>query len=460
MSRVEMNIKTPMLTVEQVRRRFGDPQPTKHTGRRCFTGAITKLEKAVRRTSISDQQTEELSFNDLPYGIKRKIFEMVQSSPGWVHITLEDGQLVAFDGSSREVYINREWYQSHVFRQGLIRSDQFGLFKRSFLNLNPLRRVKPSVNRFSILMNEKNMISSVKMSSDWVFFDGKGITDFQDPGGALPYSMADTRYAVFRMEDLFERINRTEDGEEGADFVLARGSRVEDLVIVLGELRKDVKPDKMGVIRAYRVENVNKEMGKLAEIYPAGEGYSPSENYMMGDITKAWSRTIVRRRQRQHAWLESPDGRQWLSYPFHDKTNTISRWLATEEGHKWLDSKGSEFLASESGWWWLASALGHPWLESQQGLQWLDTEGLWFLKSPQALLWADIGAPSDKFQKTWSTTSAGMAWAFKNCPEGVPPKLPRQPTGKLPRNLFVDQSFGNINFRGWSFVRCRYEDTA
>ncbi|KAI1460955.1 hypothetical protein F4805DRAFT_350840 [Annulohypoxylon moriforme] len=467
MSRMDIDTKNLMLTAEQVRQRFGElmsrPKLKRHKSIQYLTNAMTQLEKAVQKTRIPAQNPRDFCFNDLPHDIKRRIFEMVQSSPGWTHLLVEKGRLIGFDGSCQKVYVNGDWYQFPTLRQELSQNVRFKQFKSAF-NITPLKRTNSSISRSSSLNSKGRYVSRARMSSGWVFFDGKEvmkeIMNFQNPARNLPCSITEIQSAVFRMEDIFDGIKRTADKDEGADFILAKGSRIEDLVILLREFRKEVPPEKMEVIKSYRVGNFDSEMYKIAELYPDDADYSQSENYMMGHITKAWSRTVVRRRRRQHAWLESPEGRQWLSYPFHDESNTISRWLATDEGHKWLDSKGSEFLASESGWWWLASDLGYPWLESQQGLHWLDTEGMWFLSSPQALLWASSSASSGKGQKAWFGTSIGMTWASKNCPRDVPPELPQRPTGKLPKDSLIDQSFNNIDFRGWSFVKCRYGKTA
>ncbi|KAI1206231.1 uncharacterized protein F4807DRAFT_440403 [Annulohypoxylon truncatum] len=106
-------------------------EPKKVKSRQYFTDAMAKLEKAIQKMRISDRTTKGFSFNDLPDNIKQNIFEMVQSSPGWVHLIFEKGQLVGFDGGSREIYVNREWNQSPILRRGLSRSDQFNQLKNA-----------------------------------------------------------------------------------------------------------------------------------------------------------------------------------------------------------------------------------------------------------------------------------------------------------------------------------------
>ncbi|KAI0900728.1 hypothetical protein F4806DRAFT_166640 [Annulohypoxylon nitens] len=458
MSRIGVGIGNPMLTADQVRQRFGEPKHKKSKSMQYFTEAMAKIEKAVRRTSLPIQDTSSFVFNDLPSNVRQNIFKMVQASPSWVNLIYQKRQLVGIEGGSQEIYVNREWYQSPILRQGLSRSDQFDQLNNSSPTVNSPKRGGPLSKRTS-MSRDRRTAPPVRVSTDWIFFNGRVPMNFHLLTEPLPFNVAEIRTVVFRVERLFYCIQRGTEGGEGSDFMLAKGSHVEDFVILLRDFRKEVPPEKLVVVRTYQVENVDEEIDEEIDetklTCPDGGDLSRSESYMMARITKAWSRAVVSRRERQYAWLESPDGRQWLSYSHHGETNTISKWLATEEGHKWLGSNGSEFLASESGWWWLASDLGFPWLETQQGLQWLDTEGMWFLSSPQALLWVNTGISSGKVHKAWFETSAGMTWASKICPQGVPPNPPQRPTGHLPRDSFIDQSFNNINFRGWKFVKCK-----
>ncbi|KAI2467772.1 hypothetical protein F4781DRAFT_444020 [Annulohypoxylon bovei var. microspora] len=470
----------PMLTATQVRLEFGDPEPRKTEDGQRFANAITKLANSIRQVRLGSKNKGGFPFNNLPYDIKYIIFEMVRSSPGWAHFKFERGQIVEFDGGNQEIYVNREWYQSPVLRQGLSQSNYVnkmnktvGLLASSTLglvvtdrkSLKTLKRAEVLGDRpFCFEVKYKVKSPPVRKRLDWFFFDGNAYMDTLNPLWPMPRSMFEIRTCVFKIDEVFKRIKRVLDSEEGKGFILDKRSKIENLVILLGEFRKQVSPSKMRQIRAYQVEDIYGEFSLSMNFYPSGADYSMSENYMMGVITQAWSKTICARRRKQRAWLESSAGRDWISHPVHDTNNIISKWLGTKEGHKWLKLKDYEFLASESGWWWLASDFGYPWLESQDGLQWLNTKaGVCFLDSPQALAWANTGTYSTsrgpRVQKTWFGTAAGRTWEHNNCPYGVPPDPPQRPTGQPHIDLIVPRCFNNINFKGWSFVKCPSGDT-
>ncbi|KAI0843538.1 hypothetical protein F5Y06DRAFT_302681 [Hypoxylon sp. FL0890] len=486
----------PGFSARSVRWAFYDPEPKPAKEESRFKTAMVALKEVIPPTRKSDSQqgvyaareAEGPTFDELPLELKSVIFNIVQSTPSWIHLTLKRGRLVKFEGANQEIYVNKEWHQSSELRQGLSRIDpniaskgiMRAFAKRLFRSSTSREKNDPDIPEevisgdppYPIVLKHKIRTPRVRREVDWFFFDS--ILDKRGRRRVWPichhFDFIHITHCVFRLDHVYEMIYCEPLRENPFPyFIWSRMSHIEELVILVGEFRKEVPPSNMKHIRAFWVEELREEINKLKIDY--GQDVSDSDNYMMGYITEFWASAFLTKRRQRNEWLDSDDGKRWLAYEVHDEDNRISTWLACPEGYKWLDSHGSEFLASESGRWWLASDLGYPWLETEKGTQWLGSEGgREFLDSPQALLWANTSTyePSQltplgrQVRKNWFKTPAGREWEFSHCPDGNPPDPPQRPQRESnpPPDERIAFCFTNINFRGWRYVICPHEGDA
>ncbi|OTA91733.1 hypothetical protein M434DRAFT_388357 [Hypoxylon sp. CO27-5] len=481
----------PGRTARSVRWAFYDPEPKHPTEENCLKKAIATLMKIILPKGKGNpqevdnaQDTKRPSFSELPFDIKFAIFEMIQSTPSWIHIKFKDWKPVSLDAGNQEIYVNREWYRVPKLRQGLSRIDpnigaQGTVRELAKLVLNSTtsngknhRNAKENANTdppFRIKMKHRTITPRVRREVDWFFFDG--FVDMRPQSWVWPmcYSLYQIRNCVFTLDHLYEMTHGHSRGDPPPYFIWPTRSRIEELIIIVGEFRKEVPPSHMKQVRAFWVDELSEEIDMLEIDY--GRDVSDSDNYMMGYITEQWSRAWLTKRTKRYKWFDTSSGKRWLAYPIHDENNTISKWLASPEGYRWLDSHGSEFLVSESGRWWLVSDFGYPWLESERGTEWLGTEaGKEFLESPQALVWVNIGTykPSPltplgtQVRKSWFETPEGREWEFSHCPNGNPPTPPERPQRRA--HLLPDERvpvfFTNISFRGWRYVICPRDGAA
>ncbi|KAI1418027.1 hypothetical protein F5Y13DRAFT_199135 [Hypoxylon sp. FL1857] len=452
--------------------------------------AMAALKKIVARGKKSDsqqgvsatQEAEGLTFDKLPFDIKAAIFETVQSTPNWVHIKFKRGMPVKVDAGNQEINVNKEWHQVPKLRQGLsgvyLKNDTalrtltkriLGFFIRDYKSYPDLFAEYSDEHPFHVCLKHKVVTPRVRRLIDWFFFDGIMSMKPRIRVARMCWDFCHIRTCVLTLDHLYEMISLSW-RDPAPWFIWPHQSIIEELVIIVGEFRKEVLPLNMKQIRAFWVDDLTNQIDRLKIDY--GQDISNSDNYMMGCVTEALTSAILRKRTNRNAWLGSSAGRQRLAYKVHDESNRISKWLACAEGNKWLESFGCKFLASESGRWWLASDLGYPWLETERGMQWLDTEaGRRFLDSPQALLWAntDTYQPSyltplgTQVRKNWFKTPAGGEWKFSHCPNGNPPTPPQRPqreSNPPPDDESIPSYFINANFRGWRYVVCPREDAA
>ncbi|KAI2631814.1 hypothetical protein GGR54DRAFT_581117 [Hypoxylon sp. NC1633] len=488
-------IRKPGKTAKSVRWALDDPQPKtrEHLRRHGFKHAMAQLEKIVRgRKQSTPQHTlappnasqTGVTFNAMPNEIQRMIFEMVNESPSWVHLRFRRGKLVGFTGAAnQELLVNHQWYSDQQLRRGISGTPLVGNSKQEKeamqkhlreLLFKDRKRVRELHDEqsweelpFFIELKGRIHTPSVKRRTDWFLFDGLVTTDPKNEMWPMPYNMYEIRTCVFMLDDIYEGARSTRNPP--LKFLWPTISHIEELVIVVGQFRKEVLPSQMEEIKAYQADDLP-VIGK--EKIDFGKNISNSENYMMNFITRVLKGGLSAKYRRRLEWLRTQEGMTWLGYPVHDKYNMISKWIATVEGNKWLETDiGLHFLRSQSGWWWLASDVGHPWLESEPGMDWLGTEdGKEFLESEQAILWLNIGTyePSKldplgtQVSKAWFETPGGRAWKFENCPNGNPPSSPPQaPTREAhPEPMErIPSYFINYNFRSWRFVMCpRGED--
>ncbi|KAI0142296.1 hypothetical protein F4776DRAFT_676234 [Hypoxylon sp. NC0597] len=482
----------PGRTARSVRWAFYDPEPKPPIKESYLKNAAATLKKTVLRKGKANpqeeidaaQDTKGRSFNDLPFDMRLAVFKMIQSTPSWIHIKFKNWKPVRIDASNQEIYVNREWYEIPELRQGLSRIDPNvgaggtvrALTKHILRSLISDRTKHRDAEEdaggdppFRIKLKHRTITPRVRREIDWFFFDG--FVDMRPVSWVWPmcYSLYQIRKCVFKLDHLYEMIGQRSWSDPPPYFIWPNQSRIEELIIIVGEFRKEVQPSQMKQVRAFWVDDLSEEIDRLKIDY--GQDVSESDNYMMGCITEFWSSAVLAKRAQRYGWLDTPSGRQWLAYQIHDENNKISKWLASPEGYRWLHSHGSRFLASESGRWWLVSDFGHPWLESDLGTEWLDTKaGKEFLKSPQALVWANIGTyePSEftplgtQVRKSWFKTPAGREWQFSHCPNGNPPKCPERPQRQSHPgpDERVPIYFTNISFRGWRYVICPRDGAA
>ncbi|KAI1139977.1 hypothetical protein F5Y05DRAFT_424780 [Hypoxylon sp. FL0543] len=490
----QWHCRYPGFTARSVRWAFYEPEPKPATEVSRLKKAIVALKKIVPRTRKSNaqegvttaQESKSFKFDKLPFELKSAIFDMIQLTPSWIHFTFKSGKLAEFEGGNQEIYVNKEWYRVPKLRQGLSRinakpkAKEFvrAFTKRILRSLRIDEKSHPDVTEeevngdppFCFKLKQRTISPRVRRRVDWFFFDG--IVDMRPLNSTwpMPYDFYTIRHCVVRLDHLYEMVRSNDwGGILPPYFIWPDKSQVEELIILVGEFRKEVPPSNMKQIRAFWEDELTEKIGRLAIDY--GQDIPNSDNFMMGYITECWSVAILTKRKHRYDWLKTMNGKQWLAYKVHDEKNNKSKWLACPEGHRWLDSDGSEFLASESGWWWLASDLGYPWLDTERGTRWLDTkDGGRFLDSPQALLWANIGTydPSEltplgtQVRKSWCKTPAGREWEFSHCPNGnppIPPQRPQRASHTLPDGK-VPVFFINISFRGWRYVMCPHDGPA
>ncbi|OTB04233.1 hypothetical protein M426DRAFT_23098 [Hypoxylon sp. CI-4A] len=477
-------------TAKQVRKAYLEPE-LKHLsmGENKLKNAMGKMNKivsgatrATSKSTVSSQGTGSLTFDNLPYDVKSVIFRMVHSMPGWVHLKFKGDELNKLSAGNQEIYVNREWHQAPELRPGLSyisrrRSKSTGQITvltcvipapiTNMISDHALQKGNPTSGSPFINRHTGSAAIPIKKQIDWFFFDGPDMTHSYMK--CMWYSMSTiygARTCVFRLEDIYDCI-RHNDGRRrqnpAPSMAWSMRSKLEELVILVGEFRKDVLPSKMKEIKAFWADELSESINREAIDY--GKDISNAENCMMGYVTEKWSLAITQKRADREKWLDNAEGKQVLAYEVHGHHNKLSEFLSTLEGHRWINSKGSSFLASESGWWWLASELGYPWLETKEGVRWLGTgDGKDFLESPQALAWANTSTrePSEidplgtQVQKAWFETGPGQKWKHENCPSGNPPNPPERPLDlpapniQLPRDPFAV----NHNFRGWRYVKC------
>ncbi|KAI4868853.1 hypothetical protein F4820DRAFT_408945 [Hypoxylon rubiginosum] len=400
---------------------------------------------------------------------------MVRSSPGWVHFKIKEGKFVSFNGNNREIYVNREWYQSTRLRQGLSCNQNLDL-RLLGDHLSPKakkRRENWGDKVFQVELNP-GKTPSVRRQVDWFFFDGTANVD-----SSYPY-LHEIRTCVVRLSDLYDAIPGDNEHTTGdllaPQFVWHELSKLEELVILVGEYRKGVQPEDMIEIGSFQINDIPDDgdndddyISKLDKIEnPNSKDLNVfrSDNYMMEVISAHLMRREQQRRMIRRGFLDSLEGKQWLANGTPTWWLIFSKWVATQDGDNWLSSKGSEFLSSTTGHWWLSSEYGHPWLETESGIWWLGTQNAeTFLDSGWALVWAKTGARKPKstrgmgrqVRKAWFDTAAGHEWKIAHCPNGNPPKQPVLELESGPRpqrlnNYPVAAFHRNFRFRGWRFV--------
>ncbi|KAI2634100.1 hypothetical protein GGS26DRAFT_597616 [Hypomontagnella submonticulosa] len=482
-------------TADSVRRRFGEPasQPRNPNFRpksrvpmkgHSFRQSMTELGAMV------DKKGKSLSFDRLPYDIKHSIFEVLQSMPSWIHFRMAPGEsygsarLVDFKGSTQEIHANKEWYEARSLRRGLSRMDYSGpttLGAIAAETLNILVARKPTLEQmrdrhwgmdspFHIQLKRKVKTPLVKRRIDWFFFDGP--LDVLNSGQRELWrdfqGILSIRTCVFRLDNIYEAIHlwldsvayNTLAGNMPPSFVWDRDSQVEEIVILVGEFRPDVKPSEMEEIASFRIEEFpgygtgesfwtfNRKFDRIPTEIPLFR----SQTFMMEHVSGRLKMAIYDAQEERYKWLNSDRGLLWLTYVVHDWKNPVSAWLDSLEGHMWLQSHGSQFLASESGRWWLASDYGYPWLETKTGNDWLATEpGNWFINSTQALHWANR-------KPSWLRTSRGQKWHSHQFHSGALQNLPAPPQEAQyppPRQAVPPGAFSmNHRLLSWRFVMC------
>ncbi|KAI1396878.1 hypothetical protein F4819DRAFT_499923 [Hypoxylon fuscum] len=441
---------------------------------------MAHLERHIGRhrqpSSSGQAESTGLTFDKLPYDVKHAIFEMAQSLPSWVHFKFSHGHLVEVNEVHQEIYVNREWYQAPELRQGLsrhrepryrLRDVAKELFELLFRDRNIVRALQVPRNLgdkpFYVHLKRRVKTPSVKRRIDWFFFDG---TVTAQAGITHAHQI---RTCVFRLDALYDYMQHYYRKATPPKFIWNEASHVEELVILVGEFRKEVQPSEMREIAAFWIDDFPEHQRHIARVTIQKPDDMPShvfshQEYMMEQYSNHLLYDIYKHRRERFAWLASELGKGWLTHKVHDKHNIISRWLASSEGQMWLWSHGAAFLASRSGWWWLASAHGYPTLETEKGIHWLSSLAAWeFLRSEQALLWANTGtyrshiaALGTQVDKAWFRTRAGGEWKYAHCPDGRPPTPPRRPRGhgldparQIPKCFYLD-----FRFRGWRFVMC------
>ncbi|KAI1781242.1 hypothetical protein F4818DRAFT_451395 [Hypoxylon cercidicola] len=470
-----MERRRPGKTAKSVRWAFREGEFER---RSLFMDAMAEMKTVIRRKKgLCDSQSRDslshnnrtpggLTFDKLPADIKDIIFDIIASSPSWVHFKIRKGKLVDFDGSNREIYVNKEWYQSLNLRQGLSRNPKLD---RRLLGDSCKGWIDRSPVPVRVVLNP-HMTLSVRSRVDWFFFDGTA--------KVKDNFLRTVRTCVVRLHDLYDLIPEDTENKPGKGrpihprFIWQEDSRVEELVILVGEFRKGVQPSEMKEIGTFRYEDIpeddtNDKSWIRDFTHPNSEDLivSRSQNYMMKKISAHLTLRERQRRRKRQDFLDSEDGKSWLANGTSPWWDAFSKWTATTEGDRWLSSKGSDFLNSKTGHWWLSSEHGYPWLETESGIRWLNTQDAKaFLDSKWALLWANTGTYEPEsvpmriqVRKAWFDTAAGREWKFDHCPNGNPPNRPdlRMKSKPRPRGVkdYPHIAFRrNFGFRGWRFV--------
>ncbi|KAI0385446.1 hypothetical protein F5Y04DRAFT_292040 [Hypomontagnella monticulosa] len=489
-----------LITADYIRECFGETtskpkNPTIQTTTRApmrgrdFRHSMAELDRIV------DKDEHNVHFERLPYDIRSAVFEILDSMPSWVHFKMKpergkygEARLADFKGRAQEIHTNKEWYEARSLRHGLSRVEVHGprtIEKIAAQTLNILVGQKDTLERlqnrhwrmdspFLIRLKRQVKTPMVKRRLDWFFFDGP-----LDVQGQIRPTWSDfpgihsIRTCVFRLDDMFDAINAYMYLKNNhmvrksmpPCFVWDRGSQVEEIVIIVGEFRADVKPSEMEVITRYRIARfpetdarmINIDGHRVFEPIFTTIQFPESQRHMMKEVTGRFESDLYRIRRGRYQWLDTESGQRWLTYIVHNRDNVVSEWLDSVEGHMWLRSKGQQFLGSESGRWWLASSFGRPWLETKAGMDWLTTEpGGWFINSVQALHWANTN-PS------WLGTDQGQQWYTYQYHNGALQNLPPPPQRAKHQPPELDwpelwRFKANHRFLGWRFVMCPPRD--
>ncbi|KAI1766484.1 hypothetical protein GGR53DRAFT_528577 [Hypoxylon sp. FL1150] len=480
-----MALRAPGPTASSVRWAFKED---KYRRTSLFSDAVTELKGAIqRRKKLRDDASDpirkpgRLTFDDLPYDVKDIIFDMIRSSPSWVRFKIRRGWLDGFSGGHLEMLVNKEWYQSLRLRQGLSCNeplDRMILGDDIQAAIAKNRQVDRGEGPFNVKINRSTLnlcfLKSpfVRRDVDWFFFDGTANIDTSH--GYLPQ----IRTCAIHLDDIYNAIIHDTEDEDGGEplapkFMWSPESQVEELVILVGEFRKDVQPSEMKDLLALELQalaSVDADDLKpliydmLGPEYPHYSKISNSDLFMMKKISLHLAKRDHDRRITRMDFLSSA-GRAFLAKGTPAWWEDFSRWITTTEGESWLVNRG--FLKSKDSHWWLASKWGSPWLETASGTRWLGTkDAKAFLDSDWALKWAYKGAYDmpgfgKQVRKAWFDTPAGRGWKIERCPDNNPPKVPKLKAPMETQPPLVNscpQVFHwNYNFRGWRFVMCPEE---
>ncbi|KAI1801437.1 hypothetical protein F4811DRAFT_534368 [Daldinia bambusicola] len=487
----------PAQTAKHLRARLGEPEPREPTAS-MLGGFFGPNSQNAESSSATERGTQGLIFDNLPYDVKASIFDMVGSFPSWAYFRFRKGSLAECWGGDQALYVNKEWNESRQLRQGLntinppisqqisVETLTEGILRLFWGDEHGSRSQDRDRgrSRSSSKSHKQSQSITVRKHLDWFLYDGCVSQMASREPWSIPSYLSGVRFVAFKLDDVFDSTMANENWDPPPSFIWPRSSCIEELIIVVGRFRREVPPSRMRVIKAVQTDarSVSSIMDlahdRILEDNPDWKKYlSGSETHMIGDITKRWSYALYNKHKRRRQWLEGYDGQQWLSYPVHDEKNELSAWLASAEGYDWLgynwsaqETPGYKFLASESGWWWLASEYGFPWLETEQGLAWLNcVDGQRFSDSRQALLWANTSTYKSRYysprgtqvRKAWFNTPAGRHWEFNNFPDGHPPRPPVPPNRMFdrPPDRVFPTFFINQHFRQWKFVICPEEIT-
>ncbi|XXG96941.1 subunit of the Arp2/3 complex [Hypoxylon texense] len=474
-------VRYPGDTAESVRWAYKEYEYEKTS---LFSDAIAEVKTVIQqRKKLCDSKALSRNkrkpggptFDDLPYDIKDIIFDMIRSSPGWVHFEIRNGKLVGFNGGNREIYVNREWYHSTTLRKGLSCNQNLDL-RLLGGSLSPAEKKKRENWGDKVFQCEFKPWKThcVRRRVDWFFFDGNANVD-----SSYPY-LHEIRTCVVRLGDIFDGIPSDEEHTTGdglsPKFIWEAHSQLEELVILVGEYRKDVQPEEMIEIGAFRIDDdipyedegdgFLLKMDRLLMPNSKNLNIHHSDEWMMALVSKHLAFREVQRRMHRWDFLDTEEGKELLTNGPPTWWNLFSAWIMNPDGDKWLRTKGLEFLRSESGHWWLSSKYGYPWLETGGGIRWLGTEDAKkFLESGWALLWARTGLYRPKtvpelgrqVRKAWFDTPAGREWKGDHCPNGNPPMRPEPEPEFKPRphgviRYPISGFHRNFRFRGWRFV--------
>ncbi|KAL7623731.1 hypothetical protein AAE478_005284 [Parahypoxylon ruwenzoriense] len=446
------------------------------------SNAVLKSIKNGQQPTGPGQGANGTGFNSLPHDVKGIIFEMVNSMPSWIRFNFRKGELVKINSANKEFQVCREWYEDPEIRRGQSRSEQQKETKvslaenvlgvvasnESATTISEREGVTQGANDqyplgdlpFIVRLKGKLKTPRVKREIDW-FFLGGFLKAKPNIG-----NLYEIRNCVLGLTDIHDSLERAPaiDVPGLGNLLMSPDSHVEELIILVGDFDKDVQPSQMEDILSFSVDDFP---GPEYPRYDANRWITEEsrvterENRKIVSVTNNMIQHLQNVYKKRRHWLgHTLEAHVWKKYVVHDTDNPFSKWLSTPEGHRWLRSKGLEYLSTEASWWWLASELGYPFLETEQGLDWLrSSAGENFLLSPQARLWANTGT---EHRRAWYETAQGRDWKAMNFRNGGPPTPPQRPTREANPPPRKDDSWPvyfmtNWNFKGWRFVACPAE---